>query len=263
MTVFCPLASGSKGNALFLKTREGNILIDAGLSARALSERLGQIGEHLDSIRAIIITHEHHDHICGLKVLALKIGIPVIANYATAEKIVESIGDCPQFHIFTTHEPFEFLGMHIHPFTTPHDGVDPVGITIQTDNRKIGICTDLGFVPPSVKHHLMGCHLICLEANHHPDMVHASSRPDIYKRRVLSKTGHLSNLEAAQLLALVAHPHLKQVYLAHLSEECNTEEKAIQTVQEFLQKGGTRVNIDIARQNTVSNPYVLNERDVS
>jgi len=255
MTIFCPLASGSKGNCLFLGTPRANILIDAGISAKAISKHLETLSTTLESIDAIIISHEHFDHISGLKTLALKYQIPIIANYQTAESIVESLGDCPRFHIFTTDEPFEFCGMNISPFTIPHDGVDPVGFTIETQDTKIGICTDAGFVTPSLLHNLKGCHVVCLEANHQPEMVHASSRPEIYKRRVLSKTGHLSNLEAAKLLKEIAHPNLEQIYLAHLSQESNSPETAHKTVSEFLEKESLSIPVSIAHQHIRSTPY--------
>jgi len=255
MVRFCPLASGSKGNCLFLSTPKGDLLIDAGISARALSGHLESLGSSLSSIQAILISHEHYDHISGLKTLALRHRIPIIANYATAEGIVESIGDCPDFYIFSTGEPFEFLDLKISPFTVPHDGVDPTGFTIQTEETKIGVCTDLGFVTPSIRQQLQKCHLLYLEANHQEEMVLACARPEIYKRRVLGKTGHLSNRQAAQLLCEVAHPELQKVYLAHLSSECNSPEKAKQVISKLLNESGIHIEIDIAHQHQQSTPY--------
>ena len=254
---FCPLASGSKGNALFLGTPEGNILVDAGISAKLLSERLGAIGASIESIRAIIVSHEHHDHIAGIKTIASRHSIPIIANYATAEAIVESIGAGPAFTIFTTGEPFEFLGMEIHPFSVQHDGVDPTAFTIRVGGAKIGICTDIGFVTQTVRHELRDCRVLYIEANHETSLVHASSRPDIYKRRVLSRTGHLSNEEAARLICDVANDDLRKVYLAHLSSECNTHETAKRVVADVLQQHGVRVDLDIAYQDETSRPLIF------
>ena len=253
---FCPLASGSKGNASVLGTPKGNVLFDAGISAKLLKERLATTGIPLESIQGIIISHEHQDHIAGIKTLSSRYSIPIIANYATAEAIVESIGECPPFTIFTTGEPFEFLGLEIHPFSVQHDGVDPTAFTVKTGDTKIGICTDIGFVTGSVRHELRDCHVLYIEANHEPSLVHASSRPEIYKRRVLSRTGHLSNEEAARLICDVAHPGLQKVYLAHLSSECNTHETAKRVVSEFLQQRGIQVEIDIAYQDLTSKKFV-------
>ena len=254
---FCPLASGSKGNALFLGTPGGNVLFDAGISAKLLKDRLEPLGVSLESIRAVIVSHEHHDHIAGIKTLCSRYAIPVIANYATAEAIVESIGECPACRIFTTGEPFELLGMEILPFSVRHDGVDPTAFTVRVGSLKIGICTDIGFATPTVRHALRGCHVLYIEANHEPSLVFASSRPEIYKQRVLGRTGHLSNEEAAQLICDVAGGDLQKVYLAHLSSECNTPETAKRIVSEILQQRGVRVELNIAHQDERSQPLIF------
>ncbi len=257
MITFCPLASGSKGNAVVLRTETGTVLFDAGISTKALTARLDALGIPLESLRAIFISHEHHDHIAGLKTLALRHNIPVFANYATAEAIVETIGECPRFTIFTTGEPFEYLGMSILPFSIRHDSVDPIAFTVTAEGKKIGLCTDLGFISGSIRHALQDCHILYVEANHEPEMVHASSRPDIYKRRVLSRTGHLSNEEAAKLIADVSHADLRQVFLAHLSSECNTPQTAKSVVNSFLECRGIHLSIDIAHQHQMSTKIVL------
>lgn len=255
---FCPLASGSKGNASLLKTEQGSLLIDAGISAKALSERLSSLGSSIESIKAIIITHEHGDHISGLKSLALKYAIPIFANYATAEAIVEALGDCPSFKIFTTDEPFEYMGLEFLPFSVRHDGVDPVGLTIKTKGKKLAICTDVGFVTHTVRHNLQNSHILYVEANHQPDMVYASSRPDLYKKRVLSHTGHLSNEEAGKLIASIASTNLEHVFLAHLSSECNTPETALRVVSTIIGPEITsRIHLSIARQDALSDKAFL------
>lgn len=255
MSFFCPLASGSKGNSLLLHSKQGNILFDAGISAKALSEKLESFSLSLDSIKAIVITHEHHDHIAGLKTLALRHSIPILANYATAEAIVESLGECPSFKIFTTGEQFEFLGMTFFPFSTLHDSIDPIGITVSVEGKKLGICTDLGFVTQTLRHHLEKSNILYIEANHQPELVHASSRPDLYKKRVLSRTGHLSNEEAARLIVDIAHPQLERVYLAHLSSECNTPETALRIVSGIVKQHiSMQIDMSIAFQDIVSAP---------
>jgi phosphoribosyl 1,2-cyclic phosphodiesterase len=255
MSFFCPLASGSKGNALLLHSQQGTILVDAGISAKALSERLQSFSLFIEAIQGIVITHEHTDHIAGLKTLALKYNIPVIANYATAEAIVETLGECPTFKIFTTGEPFDFLGMRLFPFSTLHDGVDPVGLTVSVEGKKIGICTDLGFATNTLKHHLQGCNILYIEANHQEELVHASARPDIYKKRVLSRTGHLSNENAARLILDVAHPELQSIYLAHLSSECNTPETALRVVSGMVKQHlTTQIDMSVAFQDKPSIP---------
>lgn len=252
MKGFCPLASGSKGNCIYLGTDHTKILIDAGLSTKAIVNKLAQINVNIADIDAILITHEHTDHIQGLKLLAYKMGIPVLANTETAKGIVECFHDCPKFKIFSTGETFEFGDLEIHPFSIQHDTLDPVAFTIRTCGLKLGFCTDLGFVTSLVSNQLKECDYLYVEANHQPSMVHASSRPMVYKQRVLGRNGHLSNESCGQLLAQVAHSGLKHVHLAHLSSECNSPEVALQVIREILEKNGMQLDICVAPQEMIS-----------
>lgn len=254
---FCPLASGSKGNAYFLQTKETTLLIDAGLSMRETQKRLSQIGATLTDIDAIIVTHEHHDHIAGIKTITSTYPIPILANYQTAESIVETIDDCPQFKIFTTGEPFEFQDVEIHPFSILHDAIEPIALTINTGTHSLGICTDIGFMTKTVLSKLKNCNALVLEANHQPDFVLSSPRPDAYKKRVLSRLGHLSNQACAEALAEIAHPQLKNVYLAHLSSECNSKEKARHVIGELLESRNISLSLDIALQEVVSKEIIF------
>lgn len=249
MIEFCPLASGSKGNCLYYSTGDTKLLIDAGLSARATASKLAQIDVDIADIDAILISHEHADHIAGLQTLAKKLAIPVLANNETAKGIYDYFGECPKFKIFTTGEPFDFQDITIHPFSVQHDTADPVAFTLTSHSIKTGICTDLGIVTTLVEHHLQHCDLLLIEANHEPSMVHASARPMIYKKRVLGRSGHLSNESCGQLLSKIIHPHLQHVYLAHLSSECNTHEKAEQVVKSHLPN--PLIPLSIAPQNQI------------
>jgi phosphoribosyl 1,2-cyclic phosphodiesterase len=255
---FCPLASGSKGNCLYVGSQKTRVLIDAGISAGLVEERLGEIGVDPKSIEAILITHEHSDHIKGLAVLAARYKLPVLANAETAKGIYASIGERPRFKIFTTGETFEFGELKIHPFSVPHDTLDPVGFTIQIGNTKLGICADIGHVTSLVRKMLEKCDYLYLEANHEPSMVHASSRPQMLKQRILGKQGHLSNEECGKLLVQIHHHALKHVHLAHLSGECNAKEVAMRVVIEALQKAGQAVQLSIAYQEKISNPIYFN-----
>ena len=252
MIGFCPLASGSKGNCIYFGTENTKILIDAGISAKVIKERLAEIGVNLADIDAILITHEHTDHIRGLQMLGLKMGIPVFANSETAKGIYAALNEVPKFKIFSTGETFEFGDLEIHPFSIQHDTLDPVAFTIKTGGVKVGFCTDLGFATTLVKNQLQDCDYLYIEANHQPSMVHASARPMVYKQRVLSRQGHLSNEDCADLIAHVMHPKLKHVHLAHLSSECNCPELALQIVQSKLQAAGVKVSI--AYQEKLSEP---------
>ncbi len=245
MEGFCNLASGSKGNCLYFGTKKTKILIDAGISGKSVKEKLGRIGVDLSEIQAILITHEHTDHIAGLSTLAFKYGIPVFANSETAKGIYHALGECPRFKIFTTNELFRFSDIDILPFSIQHDTPDPVAFTLQVDGLKIGVCTDLGIATSLVKLHLKECDYLVIEANHQPEMVHACARPQVYKKRVLGPSGHLSNGDCADLLEGIIHPKLRHIILAHLSKECNSPQTALEVVKAKI---GQEFQLSIAPQ---------------
>ncbi|MFZ0565142.1 MAG: MBL fold metallo-hydrolase, partial [Chlamydiales bacterium] len=168
-----------------------------------------------------------------------------MANAETAKRIYEIFNACPKFKIFTTGETFTFGDIEIHPFSIPHDTVDPVAFTLTVDKLKVGVCTDLGFATTLVQTHLQKCDYLYLEANHEPSMVHSCSRPRPNKERTLGKNGHLSNEACGSLLAHVMHPKLQHIHLAHLSQECNSPETALKVVQEKI---GMETKISIAPQ---------------
>src|SRR3990172_2755813 len=154
MIGYVPLASGSKGNCIYLGSRNTKILIDAGISCRQVELRLQELGVSLDQIDAILITHEHSDHIAGLQTLLKRYPIPLFTNSETAKAILGGISLRPKFKIFSTGESFEFGDLEIHPFSVQHDALDPVAFTVQMEGCKLGFCTDLGFATTLVKAHL-------------------------------------------------------------------------------------------------------------
>lgn len=252
MIGFCPLASGSKGNCIYFGTDKTKLLIDAGISAKKIEQKLAEIQVDISKIDAVLITHEHMDHILGIKVLAEKYKIPVLVNSETAKGIYHALKIDVGFKIFTTFEMFSFQDLDIFPFTIQHDTLDPVAFTIQTPDIKFGICTDLGHVTTIVENSLQGCDYLYLEANHHPPMVHACLRPAVYKQRVLGRQGHLSNEDCAKLVMKLHHKDLKAVFLAHLSSECNSKELALKMVEDHLLE--KKVPLYIAHQEKVSTP---------
>lgn len=252
MLKFCPLASGSKGNSLFVGTEKTRLLIDAGLSIRQLKQRLAEIQVDLSEIDAIVVTHEHVDHIKGIEALGCNLGIPIFANSDTAKAIYEILGRSPKFKIFCTGEAFEYGDLEFSPFSLQHDAADPVGFAIRSQGYKLGVCADLGLVTSLVRAQLKDCDLLYVEANHQPNMVHACNRPVAYKQRVLSRQGHLSNEECADLVAGILNSNLRHIYLAHLSSECNAPQLAIEIVSERLAKEGPLPPISIAHQEEVS-----------
>lgn len=254
MIGFCPLASGSKGNSIYLGTENIKILIDAGISFKQIKKRLFEIGVDIEEISAILITHEHMDHISGLKMVCKNKKVDVFANAETAKGIYRNLDILPSFKIFTTGEEFELGDLKVKPFSVQHDTFDPVGFVIYVKGLKLGFCTDLGFVSTHVIKNLENCDYLYLEANHQPSMVWSSNRPIIYKQRVLGRQGHLSNEDAAKLLKSIFHAQLKHVHLAHLSQECNSVDLA----KEIIKKAADReIPISIAWQDKVSNPVVF------
>lgn len=254
MSLFCPLASGSKGNSLLLGTESTKVLIDAGLSLKQIEQKLSQLQVDIKQIDAILVTHEHSDHIKGLDVIARQLNIPILANSETARAIYDVHKCSFKFKIFSTGEMFEFGDISFHPFSIQHDTVDPVAFTAQLGGKKIGICADIGFATSLVKAHLKECDYLYIESNHEPSMVYASSRPMVYKQRVLSRQGHLSNQSCAELLKEIYHSKLKKIYLAHLSQECNRKELALKYAFEALKEHLDAVNISIADQENISEP---------
>lgn len=252
MKKFCPLASGSSGNAIYLGTEKVKVLFDVGISFKTLKERLDEIEVDIESIDAVVISHEHADHIKGLEMLTKKLGIPVFCNSDTAKMICQLIDVRPKMKIFSTGEDFTFGDLEIHPFSIQHDTLDPVAFAIKFAGIKIGICTDLGFATKLVENHLSGCDYLYLEANHDEDLVHACSRPLVYKQRVLSRQGHLSNRMAGELISKIHHLELKHVWLAHLSTECNNPDLAIKTVAEILAKQNKIVDLSVAHPDKIS-----------
>ena len=252
---FCPLASGSKGNCLYIGTEKTKLLIDVGISLRSLLERLAIIGVNLEEIDAVLVSHEHSDHVRGIERVAHRYNMPVFANGETAKAVVAMVKKRPRFKIFSTGEPFEFGDIAIHPFSIQHDTLDPVAFTFHLSGVKIGVCTDLGFVTTLVKLQLQQCDYLYLEANHEPSLVYSCPRPAFYKQRVLGRQGHLSNENCAELIDAVYHPGLKHVYLAHLSEECNRPEVALSRVKKSLK--GREVTLSVAYQHQASHPVKL------
>lgn len=258
---FCPLSSGSSGNSIFLGTKKTRLLFDVGISFKKLREKLAEIDVEIDTIDAVVISHEHADHIKALEMITKKLNIPVLCNSDTAKAICQTQEIRPKFKIFSTGESFHFGEVEIHPFSIQHDTLDPVAFVVNLDDIRIGICTDLGFVTKLVSHHLKDCDYLFLEANHEEEMVHSCARPMVYKQRVLSRQGHLSNRACAELIEQVHNPKLKRVYLAHLSSECNTPEVALRTVGSHLLKVKKEVELKIAFQDQVSEKVLFDEQD--
>lgn len=229
----CLLASGSRGNATLIETDGCRLLIDAGLSAREIDRRLREIGLGADDLDALLITHEHHDHVSGIGPLARRHKIPVYIVPETAAAI-SRLGSIADLRYFTAGDCFSLAGLEIRSFSTTHDAVDPVGFCIDSAEGRIGYATDLGLSTRLVADCLEGSRILVLETNHDEQMLLAGPYPWHLKQRIQGRHGHLSNRLAGELLQQLAWDGLEAVFLAHLSEENNHPDLARQEIQRIL-----------------------------
>lgn len=244
------LASGSKGNCFFIEGESGALLIDAGLSAKETLGRIAAAGLDADRISAVLVTHEHGDHIRGLDVLIRKLNIPAYATQGTFRDFLDHrrTSDKPVDCRACRHdEVFAVEDFSIEPFATSHDAAEPCGFVIRENGLKIGYCTDTGILTPPMLERLRQCDGIVLESNHCPEMLTNGPYPESLKRRIRSKRGHLSNPAAASCLTALGKdvPH---VILAHLSETNNTPERVAASAREGLGLFYDEMNVIVATQ---------------
>lgn len=222
------LASSSSGNCAFIRTERTRILVDAGLGRRETFERLVRIGEDPEQLTGIVVTHEHSDHVCGLVSIARYFArqgrpLPLYLSRLTAPTI--DWGEfTPNIEPFQAGSRFKVGDMDVETFTIPHDAIDPVGVAVRAEGVKIGILTDLGYLPESVKFHLSGADLLLLESNHDLDMLKVGPYPWSVKQRVMGRKGHLSNEVACDFIRKDLDTTVSTLILGHLSENNNHPE---------------------------------------
>jgi phosphoribosyl 1,2-cyclic phosphodiesterase len=235
------LASGSRGNTAVVESARARILVDAGISCRETFKRLKLAGLEPKSLSAILITHEHSDHVYGLATLAKKLDVPVFMTGAThqawARSLRDDAGQLPKLaklEIFSAGRQFQIADITVTPFTIPHDAADPVGFTLRAEGAKIAFATDLGYMPASVRDHLRRCDVIIIESNHDVEMLRVGPYPWSVKQRVMSRVGHLSNDSLAQFFAEDYDGGASHIVLAHLSEQNNHPEVARRVAENAL-----------------------------
>lgn len=249
MARFCPLFSGSSGNCLYVGTSVGGVLIDAGVSARRIEQAL--LAREVDpkSIRAIFVTHEHTDHISGLRVLQKRYGMPVYASYGTLEGIREAGAFAQADFCLPITDTVALDECQITSFRTSHDSRESTGFRIELrDGRTVGVATDLGVMTSSVRVALRGCDLVHIESNHDVRMLENGTYPYVLKRRILSSTGHLSNEACAAELPSLIRSGTTRIFLGHLSRENNMPTLAAATASAALQTCGAVENVDYLLQ---------------
>ena len=237
---FSVLASGSSGNACYVETAQSRILIDAGLSCRETIKRLELIDVDPKSIQALIITHEHSDHIKGAGPVARRLDIPVYINRSTLNKGIKTLGNLSRPVTIHTGQTITINDLFVETFTKCHDAVDPMGLVVASNGVRLGLVTDLGRSTRMLEDRLRGCQGLIVEFNHDEGMLEEGPYPLYLKRRIRGPDGHLSNKEGLALLKALLHDDLGVVILAHLSEANNLPEKAFQELETALGRWGRK-----------------------
>ena len=214
------LGSGSRGNATLVEWSGGALLLDCGFSMKEAIARLSRLGRSPADLRAIVVTHEHSDHIKGVAALARRFDLPVYMTPGTFHS--RDLGDIPRLNLIRDQEVFELDGLRVEPVAVPHDAREPVQYIFHHRHYRLGVLTDLGSISPHVENRYQGCDALVLEANHDPLMLAGGPYPPSLKQRVGGQWGHLSNAQAAGFLARLDTARLRHLAIAHISRQNNT-----------------------------------------
>jgi phosphoribosyl 1,2-cyclic phosphodiesterase len=244
---FASLGSGSRGNALVVEAAGTRVMLDCGFAFSEAVVRLQRLRLSAEDIAAIVVTHEHDDHVGGVARFAARVGIPVYATAGTRAAMGAKL-DKVRVHCFDPHAPFEIRGLGVHPFPVPHDAREPAQVVFDDGVRRLGVLTDVGMPTPHIVHMLSGCAALMLECNHDARMLRDGPYPPSLKARIGSRFGHMRNEDAAALLAAVDRTRLRHVVAAHLSEANNTPELAQAALAEAL--GANQEDVRVATQDT-------------
>ena len=262
MLKFCSIFSGSSGNCLFINSNHTKILIDSGVSCKKVCEGLESIGASINDIDAILVTHEHSDHVQSIGTVSQKFNIPFYANIETwnaMEKQRTKVNP-DNIRTFENNKDFRLNDLTIHPFSTPHDAANPCGFNIHNGTKRLSIATDLGHMNNELISELYDSSFVFLEANYDPEILKVSKYPFLLKQRISGPHGHLSNSTAGKTISnLLLKKDLKEVMLGHLSKENNFPELAYQTVaNELMENNADLNNIRLSVANRYEPSKIIN-----
>lgn len=244
---FCSLSSGSSGNCQYIEAGDSKIIVDSGFSGKRTKELLNSIDVDPEDLDAILVTHEHTDHIKGVGVLSRRYNLPIYANANTWDGMDGKIGkiDTGNQKIFSTEKFFDLKDLTIYPIPTFHDAADPVGYLLFYKGVKISLITDTGIISDNILSKIKGSDLYFLESNHDEFMLKEGLYPWHLKKRIMSSKGHLSNEDAGETLSNILRGEGEKVVLAHLSKDNNVPELAMDTVQSILEEKGMDTEMDV------------------
>lgn len=252
------LASGSSGNAILISSNSTSVLVDAGISARRLIRGARELGIEPDSIGAVLVTHEHSDHVAGLSTLTKRLGLPVVASRGTHEELHGRVAGLSERVVVEAGREYEIGDLSFAPFATSHDSAQPLGFSIEDGACRAVIATDLGVVGRNVRRHLLEADCAVLEFNHDERMLMEGSYPWHLKQRILSNVGHLSNAAAADELVRAGEAPLSLLVLAHLSSENNEARLALEAAEGALERAGrSDVRVLVARRHETLGPISI------
>ena len=262
---FAPLFSGSSGNAVYVGCDAGHVLVDAGVSATRILAEMKRVGIDPGSLQALVITHEHIDHIRGAGVLSRKLDLPIYATPGTWAAMEGKIGAVAEknIRVFQTEQDFFVGGINVQSFPTPHDAAESVGYLFTVAGKRLSVATDIGCVRDSWMNYVRGSDAVILESNYDPDMLQAGPYPYDLKKRIMSRRGHLSNDDAGRTAAELVRSGARQIVLGHLSKENNFPELAERSCALQLESEGIipgeDVALHIARRDEATGMFVVRD----
>ena len=258
--IVAPLGSGSAGNAYYFESDGTSILVDAGFGPRETAKRLEQIGRELSNLRAIVLTHEHYDHMRGAESIARKLSIPIYLTRGTLDASAIDRNETPVM-LFNNNSTFAIGELNVHACRTLHDAADPACFVIESrDGTRVGIASDLGYTDDTVVRHLSACDGLLFESNHDLDMLRMGTYPWSLKRRIMSRFGHLSNDDSMLAVQRMIGADLKTLCLIHLSQKNNHESIVRDMAARLLARTGAQLELGIAKQFEATGIYEIARR---